>query len=391
MQLQQRHARYAQQTALRTQLRASVRRPRVAARAAALEAAEAAPSTSAAYSSSDSDVGASRRELVTKHFDGAMDAETFIARVETALQPMGFRGANSIAVTNLCRDEATAILRDRIETAFGSAFNVMGLGGVLTCGCTGFGAGFSHSPVCPEGRERYVFFSLPHVAICEDGEVGKMARPGRPGMSAACGALIKALGEMSSEGVGRYLGSGLYDIADPEYSILKNRLTSQAVQESTVPKDLVSMTKLAERAITNDLEWLISKTVDTKKADYAVFTGVQIHNWANDLDNANSESFEFVWPTKAYAVVNGERKEIDLAKITPSDAGQQQFESGVQAVSRPYFMQRLIGRDPTKPKPIGTTAAAAVAAATPAAKASADVAAAPEAAKEKSWLEKLFL
>jgi hypothetical protein len=31
----------------------------------------------------------------------------------------------------------------------------------------------------------------------------------------------------------------------------------------------------AERMISSDLEYLIEKAVDTKKADYAVFTGVQ--------------------------------------------------------------------------------------------------------------------
>ncbi len=36
------------------------------------------------------------------------------------------------------------------------------------------------------------------------------------------------------------------------------------------------MTKAAERTITSDLEYLISKAVDPKKADYAVFTGVQV-------------------------------------------------------------------------------------------------------------------
>jgi hypothetical protein len=44
-----------------------------------------------------------------------------------------------------------------------------GLGGVLTCGVTGMGAGLSHSPVSPEGRERYVFFAFPHCAVDESG------------------------------------------------------------------------------------------------------------------------------------------------------------------------------------------------------------------------------
>ena len=40
--------------------------------------------------------------------------------------------------------------------------------------------------------------------------------------------------------------------------------------------DLTDMTKVAERMITNDLEYLISKAVDTEKADYAVITGMQV-------------------------------------------------------------------------------------------------------------------
>lgn len=54
-------------------------------------------------------------------------------------------------MTNLCRDEATAMLKDTIEQVYGSSFNVNGLGGILTCGCTGMGAGLSHAPQCKVG------------------------------------------------------------------------------------------------------------------------------------------------------------------------------------------------------------------------------------------------
>jgi hypothetical protein len=37
--------------------------------------------------------------------------------------------------------------------------------------------------------------------------------------------------------------------------------------------DLVALTAAAERTITSDLEYLISKAVDPTKADYAVITG----------------------------------------------------------------------------------------------------------------------
>ena len=55
-------------------------------------------------------------------------------------------------MTNLCRDEVTAVLKDKIESVFGGSFNTNGLGGVLTCGVTGMGAGLSHSPICVSMR-----------------------------------------------------------------------------------------------------------------------------------------------------------------------------------------------------------------------------------------------
>ena len=105
-------------------------------------------------------------------------------------------------MVNLCRDEVTVTLKQRIEHVFGSSFSTNGLGGVLTCGVTGIGAGLSHSPLCgTTGKERYVFFSFPHISINASGEVGPMSRPGRPGQSCACGALIKSWNELRAEGL----------------------------------------------------------------------------------------------------------------------------------------------------------------------------------------------
>ncbi len=67
------------------------------------------------------------------------------------------------------------------------------------------------------------------------------------------------------------------------------------------------------------MEYLISKAVDPKKANYAVFTGVQIHNWAADLNNTDTPSLEFVGVGKSYVVVNGEKIHLDLNKVPVSD------------------------------------------------------------------------
>lgn len=68
-------------------------------------------------------------------------------------------------------------------------------------------------------------------------------------------------------------------------------------------------------AALQDLEKLISKAVDPAKADYAVVTGTQIHNWAVSLDDPASYSMEFVAPTSVYAVVNGVATHLDLSQI----------------------------------------------------------------------------
>jgi Limiting CO2-inducible proteins B/C beta carbonyic anhydrases len=181
----------------------------------------------------------------------------------------------------------------------------------------GMGAGLSHAPIDPAtGRERYVFFSFPHVAVDNEGNVGKIFRPGRKGESAACGALITALGAFKADGLEAHVKNpGVHDIDEPEFSILKQRIARRVAAEGIdVDKmDIASITKVAERTITSDLEFLIENAVDTNKADYAVCTGVQIHSWPDPETGA--PAIEFVMPTKTYVVVDGKRTDIRLDAV----------------------------------------------------------------------------
>ncbi|GFR52778.1 hypothetical protein Agub_g15383 [Astrephomene gubernaculifera] len=261
-----------------------------------------------------------RHAQVLRYFPTALGIDDFMARVEIVLAGFGFTGDNTIAMTNLCRDEVTQVLKDKIEACFGSSFNTNGLGAVLTCGVTGMKAGLSHSPVCQGGRERYVFFAFPHIAINSEGEVGAIARPGRPKKSCACGALQKCLVELQSEGLEAAVRSpGLHDPLEPEYSILKQRLARRIRYEKLDVRalDLPSLTKVAERTISDDLEYLIEKAVNPATADYAVITGVEVHNWAAQLAEGGDPSLEFVAGTKAYVVVNGVKTHLDLMMVPP--------------------------------------------------------------------------
>ncbi len=55
--------------------------------------------------------------------------------------------------------------------------------------------------------------------------------------------------------------------------------------------------------------------MDPAKADYAVFTGIQIHNWTEVFENGEL-NFEFIMPCKGYVVENGKQRPIDLSSIS---------------------------------------------------------------------------
>ncbi|CAG9467872.1 unnamed protein product [Pedinophyceae sp. YPF-701] len=260
----------------------------------------------------------SRYKTVRTHFPGSMGVEEFVAKSELALFGYGFTGDNSIALTNICRDESTVLLRNRIENVYGASFSTQSLGAIPTCGVTGMGAGLSHAPKDPvTGKERYIFWSFPHIAVDSEGKVGAISRPGRP-ESGACGALVAALGAMKSSGVAKEaVAPGKHDVMDPELAILKYRLAHQLKDEGVTDAskmDLVEFTKVAERLITKNMRELISKAVDPSKADWALITGVQIHNWTAD-QSKDDPDLEFVYPVNFTVCTDGVEKAVDLSGV----------------------------------------------------------------------------
>ncbi|CAI5929352.1 unnamed protein product [Closterium sp. NIES-64] len=209
-------------------------------------------------------------------FPNAMQEEMFMHAVADELRNLGFKRDNCIALVNTCRDEVCRPIVNLIDKEFGLSFNIAGLGGLVNCGKTGFKAAMSHSPEFPcetdgKPRERYIFFGFPHVSIGESGEVGSLLRRGRGKPSSACGALIAIQGDISAG------GEIEEDPNNAEYVLLKKKIAAKIPPSSGSPS-LVQVTRAALQAITDDLENLISLTVDPATADYAVITGVQIHS-----------------------------------------------------------------------------------------------------------------
>lgn len=239
-----------------------------------------------------------------------MQDEMFVRAVAKELFGLGFSRDNCIALVNTCRDEVCRPLAKYIDQVFGMSFNISGLGGLINCGKTGFKAGMSHSPEFPcdrdgKPRERYVFFAFPHVSIGESGEVGSLLRRGRGKSSNACGALIAIKND---------LRVGIEEEEDPddvEYVTLKKKISLKPVCRNfgSGGPTLVDVTKAALQVITDDLETLISMTVDPEVADYAVITGVQIHS-GNQIPGEPfrlDRTVDYVAPGAMYAIIRGER------------------------------------------------------------------------------------
>ena len=235
------------------------------------------------------------RQTLDAFFPNTIPEADFVNRSYASLCLHGFKDENTITCIGVCRDEITRSLRNHIQEIWGEAFNFSSLGGLLFLGKTGFLAAQHHAPI-DEGRERYVYFAMAHIAIDEEGGIGVCYRPGRPGSSGACGALIAFRQEMLDGALRLEL-----DLDDIEQSLLKHHLFRK-ITYGDIP-DLVTLTQIAYKLILEDLEHLVNLTVDTSISDYAILSGIQIHF---------PDREQYIWPGAMYVVINGHREEIVL-------------------------------------------------------------------------------
>jgi hypothetical protein len=224
-------------------------------------------------------------DVLRVHFDKVLTEVDFVRKTYKALEKFGFSDDNSIAAICVCRDEISQPLGSIIKHVWGEAFNLSSLGGMFFAGKTALKAVMHHSPR-ESGKERYVYYAMPHIAIDEEGRMGFCRRKGIE-ESHACGALCGFLGELQEK---KLIVS--IDDEDAEQSHLKMRLLKE-IPYGQVP-DLLELTRIAQRVILMDIEKAILAAVDRKKSDYALITGIQIHGPENN----------YVWPAKCYAVID---------------------------------------------------------------------------------------
>jgi len=240
-------------------------------------------------------------QVIEREFPGQLHEREFVEKSYETLHKHGFSKNNTIACVALCRDEICKPLGKLLLRTWGETFELSSLGGMLFAGKTGMGAAIHHAPQ-RSGFEHYLFICMPHIAIDEMGNIGAVYRPGRAKISNACGALMAFKSEYDSGKVKLEI-----DLTDIEYSLMKQKLL-RGMEYGSKPS-LVELTKLAQKLVLEDLEHLISLSVDTKKANYAVMSGIQIHGpqWI-----VRNKDLDTVWLTQIYIVVQGKRVDLKL-------------------------------------------------------------------------------
>ena len=232
-----------------------------------------------------------QKQTMATHFPGALPEARYVARSARQLRKAGFSKRQVLACTGVCRDEISQSFVTEVQNHWGPSFALTGLAGLLYAGQTGFGAASHHAPASQ--REQFVFYGMTHIGLDEDGTPGRCncRRQGRS--STSCGALVAFQGELEAGPADLSLNE-----KDSEMSALRQRL-APLFNDGTAP-DIITLTKTAHQAIADDMAALAAHVLDPQKADYAIFTGIQLN-----LSNGN-----YIFPGTAFALRKGERLDL---------------------------------------------------------------------------------
>ncbi|ACK64422.1 low-co2 inducible protein lcib [Rippkaea orientalis PCC 8801] len=192
----------------------------------------------------------------------------YIQNTYNTLNSYGFDKGKTIGMVAICRDEITDTLMDKVIKYWGKTFNCCSLAGFVMMGKTGLAAATDHTPII-DGKRRFTFYAMPHIAISKNGEIGKVYRSGIQKASHACGALEAIVKELESGSL-----QLIMDMQDIEQSIIRQKILSR-LKYGEKP-NLVEMTKLVSQMISQDVNKLLS-SLDNSIFNYAVMTGIQIH------------------------------------------------------------------------------------------------------------------
>jgi hypothetical protein len=189
--------------------------------------------------------------------------------------------------TSLCSDDIN--VSTDFRKVLSRPFTMGGLGGLPYSGFTGMVA-FGHH--IPDGGDAFIFYG-PHIGITEEGELGRMRRPGQAHLSNSCGALMLALERIQSD------NDDIYVPVNVEYDyqqILLERTImpfKQEILSSENPQKTI--TDITYRGIDKQIHFLVKKAKDEFRCDRVFLLGGLIINTSPGMpDYVDVRNFEMI-------------------------------------------------------------------------------------------------
>mmetsp|Transcript_96671 Transcript_96671/g.170895 ORF Transcript_96671/g.170895 Transcript_96671/m.170895 type:complete len:338 (-) Transcript_96671:382-1395(-) len=187
-------------------------------------------------------------------FPGAVPGPALHYRIKNVLggTKYGFKPESTLLGTSLCPDEINNEVGDLIDcmkSHWGHhVFPLGGISGAPFAGATGFNA-FAHH--VPENGDIIVVYG-PHVAISNEGEIGKCLREGQAHLSTACGAVIGAYKACSAKGAKDE--DGEFDENDMQMAFIKAQLAPHVERIKAAKNPMASLAYQAYEMVNAKLE-----------------------------------------------------------------------------------------------------------------------------------------
>jgi hypothetical protein len=188
--------------------------------------------------------------------------------------------------TSVCADDIN--VSTDFRRVLTRPFTLGGLGGIPFAGFTGMVA-FSHH--IPDNGSAFIFYG-PHIGITDDGELGKMRRPGQTAWSNSCGALMLALSRLEME-------DDVYVPMNVEYDyqqVLLERTVMPFKHEILMAENRKkAITEVTYKNIDKQLHFLIRKAKDEFRCNRIYLLGAIIINTSPGFhDYVDVRNFEVI-------------------------------------------------------------------------------------------------
>lgn len=221
---------------------------------------------------------ASFEEMVRQHYPKAVADSDFRKQIQDLLiNEYSIDPATALLVNSICADDIIAVRsmetpahKTKLKHDFLGPFSLGGLAGLPYSGLTGMLTVGHH---IPDGGSVVIAYG-PHIGLSDQGELGKLLRPGQQDESTACGALTLALKHLQSSPDYR----PTYDDDDTEQMTLERRLLPYREQILAADHPLKAATECAYNIIHELIGRYLQGQKNAFKCEYIALVGGIIIN-----------------------------------------------------------------------------------------------------------------